>query len=460
MAKKKTEQSKELVAYELMQAVGGQIDKIVDECVPMVLNQKPSFTETLVLAEGISNLRQIILHDEGIKKTVESMQDTKLGFITDRSPKAIETSKIKDGGKWEIKPYPYSVIAECLIEGMLNGYRMTGNEINIISGGFYAAKNGKYRMIVEHPEVTDFDFTTTSPMFSTETRFNKAQDVAKVQCFASWKQEGVLRSMGISSKDGGKEDKLIFTIPCWKSTGDDAILGKAISKLFSRVWLRINGKILPESTDVTEGALIPLDTSDTQDAETVDFDEVREMFNSMVAERGKGDLRDDEDFQQFISMSAKHFEKAEDEIRMEALEDIDGFMGSFEGWLKRKQKVTGEQPEKKSKESDTGGKAGTGPEGGGDSKDKKEIVPPGAAEKPDTGAGSENIPGGEDAGESGAVEDEADLFQSDEWQSLMEIRNRPPKHYLKTVKGRKPNNKAQCVQWVDEIEKKAQAEGK
>jgi len=448
---KKKDESKELAKLE---SVGLQIDGIIEKCVPMVLSKNPSFNEALVLADGISQLREIMLKDEGIKKTVSSMQDTKLGFLTDRSPKSIEAAK-KKNPKYAPAPYTYEVITECLIEGMLNGLRITGNEINIISGGFYAAKNGKYRMIVEHPDVTDFDFTTTSPMFSKETRFGQAHDVAKVQCFANWKQEGQLRSMGISSKDGGKEDKLIFTIPCWQSTGDDAILGKAISKLFSRVLLRINGKILPESTDVTEAALIPLDNSDTQDAETINLDEVREMFNEKV-----GDFRDDEDLLQFVAMSAKHFEKAEDEIRLEALENMDGFLESFGTWKARLQKVNKDKPENSQKKSGAGAKEKAGTEGEGDSKDQEEITPPGADLEPDPGAETGEIPDGENKDDSGEKEDEGDVFQTNEYQALMEVRNLHPKHYLKTVKGRKPGNKDQCLKWIREIEVKVKAEGK
>lgn len=229
-------------------AVGNRIDEIIKECLPVAAQESQNFAQALVLAGGVKELRQIILTDKNIRNTVESMQNTHLGFMTDRTDLAIWKSK--QGSGKELKPYRYEEVAEVCIEAMLSGYRITNNEFNMIAGRFYAAKNGKFRRIQEAEGVTDFQFTTTSPAYEAE---RGGVQYAKVQAFASWKKDGVLTTLGSST---GAEDKLVFKIRVNKFMGEDAIVGKALSKLFSRVLLRLEGKITPESTDVSEGDVV------------------------------------------------------------------------------------------------------------------------------------------------------------------------------------------------------------
>ena len=228
-------------ALVTLEQASAEIDKIVEESIPFAVATSANFSASLKLAEAVGTLREIFHKHPGIKKTVEAMKDTKLGFLTDKSPKAMAYAKSQ--GK-TVVPYTYEEITECCIEAMLNGYRITNNEFNVIAGGFYAAKNGKYRKIVDNPDVTDFKFTTTSPMYSPDGKS------AKVQCFASWMQKSQLVTLGTSDKDKGKEDTLVFTVRVNSAMGEDAVVGKAISKLFSRVLMRLSGKIMSEATDV------------------------------------------------------------------------------------------------------------------------------------------------------------------------------------------------------------------
>jgi hypothetical protein len=227
-----------------LEAASKEIDKIVDDAGPFAVAKVTGFASTLKLAEAVGTLRDIFLKHPGIQKTIRAMQDSKLGFLTDRSSKAIARAEY-DGKK--LKPYAYEEIAECCIEGMLQGYRITGNEFNVIAGGFYPAKNGKWRKIIEHPGLSDFKFTTSSPAYQSDGKF------AKVQCYASWLQDGNLVTLGVSEKDKGKEDTLVFTVRVNSAMGEDAVVGKAISKLFSRVLMRLSGKVMPEATDLEYG---------------------------------------------------------------------------------------------------------------------------------------------------------------------------------------------------------------
>ena len=134
----KMEKEKSLVATE---EISKEIDKIVLDCSKFSGMQIEGFSDSLALAAGIKRLREIFLHP-GIKEVVEAMQDTRLGFLTDRSPAAIARAK-KDNKT--LYPYTYAQVSECCIEAMLKGFRISNNEFNIIAYGFYAAKNGKYR---------------------------------------------------------------------------------------------------------------------------------------------------------------------------------------------------------------------------------------------------------------------------------------------------------------------------
>ena len=234
--------------------IGNQIDKIVSDCVPVTSQQTHEFNKALVLAQGIHTLREIFLNNPEIKKTIEAMQDTRLGFMTDRSPAQMAAAKAQNK---TLNPYSYEEVAECVIDALLNGYRLSGNEFNMIASNFYPAKAGKYRKIIEREGITDFKFTTTSPAHEV----SNGQKYAKVRCFASWKKDGIATTVGIPGKDGGAEDTLIFRVKVNNRMGDDAVTGKALSKLFSRVLLRLDGTLLPESSDV--------DSADIQDAEVL-----------------------------------------------------------------------------------------------------------------------------------------------------------------------------------------------
>ena len=251
-------------------AVGNRIDEIVNECLPVAAQENQNFVQALTLANGIKALRQIFLNDPHIKETIQAMQNTHLGFMTDRTPAAIY--KARQGSK-ELKPYRYEETVEVCIEAMLKGYRMTNNEFNMLVGRFYAAKNGKFRRIQECEGVTDFQFTTTSPAYEP---IQGGVQYAKVQGFASWRKDGQLATLGSST---AAEDKLIFKIRVNKQMGEDAIVGKALSKLFSRVLMRLEGKIMPEATDVSEEDIVEgeIETETTSDL----ADKIKEKAKEM-----------------------------------------------------------------------------------------------------------------------------------------------------------------------------------
>jgi hypothetical protein len=231
---------KELVIREDLNPIISKIDNIISECLPITAAQCRSIRDALVLAKGISELRKLFIGNSAIRSTIESMQDTKLGFMTDRSPASIKKSNLR--------AYTYEEVTECVIDGLLRGYRITNNEMNIIAGNFYPAKNGKFRKIQESEGLTDLTFGNTPPIYKTESRISngKKEDMqyAEIECRASWKINGQGFNLG------DENDPLKFKIKVNAYMGDDGVVGKALSKLFTRVLMRLTGKILDEATDI------------------------------------------------------------------------------------------------------------------------------------------------------------------------------------------------------------------
>jgi len=218
-------------AIEIPQELIDSMQKAIELCVPATSKAVQTLNDSIVIANGLNQLREFFKNKE-VKKLVLTMQDTTIGFLTDREPAALAKTNAKKDPQWKKDPYTYEEIVEALIPPMLEGYRFTGNEINVISGNGMPVKRGKHRRINEM--VNNFTHFIGAPA--------KADGVAKIRCQAKWKTEsGEEQSIGYS-----EDDKCVIPIECGKYDGIDKLLGLAESKLFSRVLTRISGKLVTE----------------------------------------------------------------------------------------------------------------------------------------------------------------------------------------------------------------------
>jgi len=224
-------------ALAKMNKTGKQISAIIDECLPAATGNAADFISSLAIAKGVHDLKAIFLQSPEIRQVVMSMCNNRLGFLTDRTP-AIVTRNQRNG-KYPNKLYSYEELVDPIIEGLLKGYRISNNEINIISGQFYAAKAGNYRMILEYPGLANFAYNNSPAVYAQDHKS------ARVKCWASWKINEVAQSIGMEPND-----ELILAIRVNYGMGDDAVLGKAHAKLFKRVLERLSGQVIPESSDV------------------------------------------------------------------------------------------------------------------------------------------------------------------------------------------------------------------
>lgn len=184
-----------------------------------------SMAAELQVAQAMADLRAMLTPD--VMLPIMAVMNTDLGFRTDRDPKQVNT---KTGAPYV--PYPVEVVRDVLIESKLRGFHTIGNEFNIISGRFYAAKSGFRRKL------------TDGKSFPGLTGFRDSYDVPRLQgdkgaiikCRAEWKLDG-------------KADKMEFefAIRVNAGMGADAIQGKAERKLCKRVHDLLSGVNTPDA---------------------------------------------------------------------------------------------------------------------------------------------------------------------------------------------------------------------
>lgn len=181
-------------------------------------NTRRGFAQELQVAQAIVDLRRALTDD--VMAPIMALMNTGLGFDTDRNP-----SKPGKGGQ---APTPYSVdvVREVFIESKLRGFHTCGNEFNIISGKFYAARAGLERKCKE--VCHDFVWAIGIP--------RRVGEGCIVPCSASWKTpEGVQRQFACE-----------VPVKVNEYMGADAIVGKAERKLFKRVYALATGQSVPD----------------------------------------------------------------------------------------------------------------------------------------------------------------------------------------------------------------------
>jgi hypothetical protein len=89
------------------------------------LAQSEDFFKPIVMAMAIKDLREALTPEA--MSAVKELAGTSLGFLTD-----------KQGDK----QYDVATIRECVVEAMIRGVGVVGNQFNIIAGRFYMARNG------------------------------------------------------------------------------------------------------------------------------------------------------------------------------------------------------------------------------------------------------------------------------------------------------------------------------
>lgn len=207
--------SNAIATKETVREQAKKVDEIAKRAGGLLVDAA-SFAEELEVAQAIVDMRLALTND--LMAPVMALMNTDLGFRTDKDPKQKDTD-----GKFHV-PYSVEVVRDVFIEARFRGFRVTGNEFNIIGGRFYAAKNGLRRKVREWPSLSGLKETYEGlRMVSEQAAFVKASALWKV---------------------GIVEDSIPATdIPVRvnKFMGPDGILGKAERKLLLRIYKRLTG---------------------------------------------------------------------------------------------------------------------------------------------------------------------------------------------------------------------------
>lgn len=175
----------------------------------------------LELADGIEKLRQLFSEPE-IQQRIQKLQDTPLGFRTDRDPSIIN----KKTGQPN-KPYDWSVVREAVIEALLRGLQLVGNQFNIIAGRFYCTKEGFEALIKNQSAVANFKPIIGVP-------HSKSGGVI-ILCSATWLQNGDSHSLEVE-----------IPVKATDSSTADQLMGKATRKFLSRCYQQMSGNSMPD----------------------------------------------------------------------------------------------------------------------------------------------------------------------------------------------------------------------
>ncbi len=185
-----------------------------------------NLTKALVTAKATRMLQSLLT--DNLMADIMALQSTPLGFRTDRD-------NARDGQKG----YPVAVVRDVVIQALMRGFQVVGNQINIIAGNLYVTKEGFENRLNNFEGLSNIEFDFEVPDLS-------RSGSALCGCRANWQLHGELCEI-----DCTKSIKGDYRIPVKinNGMGDDAILGKAKSKLFRRIYERISGQIAPGFAD-------------------------------------------------------------------------------------------------------------------------------------------------------------------------------------------------------------------
>lgn len=219
------------------------IEQACEQCNMSRLATLSPIRRTLALARGMQIIRNQLVGP--VMKDIMALANTPLGFLTDRKPGQ------RDKHGKEVSPYSEAVIRDAVVEGMLRGASIIGNEMNVLVGRCYLTKQYFERAVREWPGLTDLAITEGVPTRATASRY------VLVPMRASWRLNGVPHDLRCEHTSEG--DSRIAVIEN-EGMGVDAVLGKARRKFFARILARLTG-----SEWVSEQA--ELDTGETIDVE-------------------------------------------------------------------------------------------------------------------------------------------------------------------------------------------------
>lgn len=196
------------------------------------LTVSSQFKRAFATAEAVYQLKALLTPE--VMKPILHLQNTALGFMTDR----------KDNG------YPLDVVKDCLIDAVLSGVSPVGNEFNIIAGRTYITKNGMKHKL-SGLDGLSYTLTPGIPKMANDSK-------------------GAVVEMAIDWTYSGKENHkaINFAVRVNAGMGTDAIIGKATRKAAAWLYETVTGQTVNEGDVSDDGKVIeatakesPIETS-------------------------------------------------------------------------------------------------------------------------------------------------------------------------------------------------------
>ena len=187
------------------------MDEIVRKASLDALQHLGQFEQTLMMASAVRQLGELITDD--MMADVMELQNTSLGFRTDKP-----------------EGYGVAVVKTCVIEAVLRGVRVVGNEMNIISGRLYITKEGCSRLVREFPGLANLKLMPGVPAIGSTG--------ALVDFRATWTLNGDPQQM---DRVKSVVDDHRIPVKVNKGMGVDAVLGKATRKILAAIYGELTG---------------------------------------------------------------------------------------------------------------------------------------------------------------------------------------------------------------------------
>ena len=185
------------------------------------------FESQVRVAQYMESLREAI---EPFMPAILKLRDSPMGFRTDRG---------KDSNK---TPYDEATVKECVVEALLRGVKLVGDQFNIIASRTYITLNG-YRLLVNGSGCQQLTYDV-QPIELNEKEH-------KIQGKASWVLDGKTYSIEKQFSCKAHISKGGFPITTWEQTQ-----GKATRKLFKAIYETVTGRAFHEpDEDVREDAI-------------------------------------------------------------------------------------------------------------------------------------------------------------------------------------------------------------
>ena len=167
-------------------------------------NLADNLSKSYVAASTVAFLRENM--NKEFMAPIMALQGVKIGFLTDKDKK-------KDGYNWvKGEGYPLEVVRDVCIDALMNGFRLTGNEFNIIGGNFYPTREGFERVLNEAQNL-DYDF-----------------ECSIIKINAEGKSADVSVTINYNYNGDNKSKVLTLNVKADQYASNDSIIGKAKRK--------------------------------------------------------------------------------------------------------------------------------------------------------------------------------------------------------------------------------------